>query len=83
MKEQAWTIFELKLKQRNCQMLTPGGPYINICVILTHLVNSAGQGEVPVLAVHIMRAGARVVAKPDAIVLDDTRVLFCQLRNTR
>lgn len=46
---------------------------------LTHLVHGAGQGEVPVLAVHVVRAGAGVVAEPDAVVLDDASVLLRQL----
>lgn len=47
--------------------------------ILTHLVHGAGQGNVPVLAVHVVRAGARVVTEPDAVVLDDASVLLREL----
>lgn len=47
--------------------------------VLTHLVHGAGQGEVPVLAVHVVRAGARVVPEPDAVVLHDAGVLLRQL----
>lgn len=46
---------------------------------LTHLVHGACQGEVPVLAVHVVRAGARVVTEPDAVVLDNASVLLRQL----
>ena len=46
---------------------------------LTHLVHGTGQGKVPVLAVHVVRAGAGVVAKPDAVVLDDAGVLLRDL----
>lgn len=48
-------------------------------LLLTHLVHGAGKGEVPVLAVHVVRAGARVVPEPDAVVLDDTGVLLLDL----
>lgn len=47
--------------------------------LLTHLINGTGQGKVPVLAVHVVRAGARVVTEPDAVILDHAGVLLRQL----
>lgn len=53
--------------------------YLLLKVVLTHLVHGASQGEVPVLAVHVVRAGAGVITEPDAVVLDDASVLLRQL----
>jgi len=46
---------------------------------LTHLIDGASQGQIPVLAVHIVGTGARVVLDPDAVVLDDVTVLLGDL----
>lgn len=54
-------------------------PHVSEGCALTHLVHSARQGEVPVLAVHVVRAGTGVVTEPDAVVLDDAGVLLRQL----
>lgn len=37
---------------------------------LTALGDSIGNGQVPVLPVHVMSAAARVISQPDANVLD-------------
>jgi len=47
------------------------------------LVHGAREGQVTVLAVHIMRAGAGVVLDPDGVVLDDAGVAFHQLVNVQ
>jgi len=44
-----------------------------------HLIDGASQGQIPVLAVHIVGTGARVVLDPDAVVLDDVTVLLGDL----
>lgn len=46
---------------------------------LTHLVDGTSKGKIPVLAVHIVRARAGVVAEPDTVVLDNARVPLPQL----
>lgn len=59
----------------------PPCPTLSHVSVLTHLINRAGEGEVPVLAVHVVRARARVVSEPDPVVLDDPRVPLPQLGN--
>lgn len=46
---------------------------------LTELVDGARERQVAVLAVHVVRAGARVVLEPDGVVLHDARVPLHQL----
>lgn len=43
------------------------------------LVHGAREGQVTVLAVHVMRAGTGVVLEPDGVVLDDAAVALHQL----
>lgn len=57
---------------------TPSGVHF-VFYALTHLVHGAGEREVPVLAVHVVRAGTGVVTEPDAVVVDDAGVLLRQL----
>ncbi len=40
-----------------------------------HLLHGAGQSDVTVLLVHVVRAGARIITQPETEVLDVVRVL--------
>ena len=48
--------------------------------ILVEGLDGIGTGELTELLVHVVRAGARVVAEPDTKVLDLERLLFVDLR---
>ena len=47
--------------------------------LVVQLGDGTGEGEVTELAVHVVGAGAGVVTEPDAVVLDDARVLLGDL----
>eukprot|EP00472_Partenskyella_glossopodia_P012806 CAMPEP_0197515514 /NCGR_PEP_ID=MMETSP1318-20131121/631_1 /TAXON_ID=552666 /ORGANISM="Partenskyella glossopodia, Strain RCC365" /LENGTH=152 /DNA_ID=CAMNT_0043063911 /DNA_START=221 /DNA_END=676 /DNA_ORIENTATION=+ len=47
-----------------------------------HLFDGASEGGVPVLFVHIVSAGSRVVTKPHAVVLDVVGLLLEDLVNS-
>jgi hypothetical protein len=46
----------------------------------THLLDSSADRNIAVLLLHVMRAGATVVAEEDAVVLDSQGFLFDYLR---
>ena len=48
--------------------------------VLVERLDGVGAGELTELLVHVVRAGARVVADPDTEVLDLERLLFVNLR---
>ena len=50
--------------------------------ILIETLNGIRARELTVLLVHVMCAGTRVVADPDAEVLDLQRLLFVDLRQS-
>lgn len=54
---------------------------VTTCHLGVHLLNGARQVRVTVLLVHVVRAGTRVVAQPNAPVLDRVRVLLKDLVN--
>ncbi len=47
--------------------------------ILIQTIDGLAAAHLPVLLVHVVRAGTRVVAQPDADVLDFQRALFVDL----
>ena len=51
--------------------------------VLVKGLDGVGAGELTELLVHVVRAGARVVADPDTKVLDLERLLFVDLRGRR
>ena len=49
------------------------------CHVLVAGMDGIGSSELTELLVHVVRAGSRVVAEPDAKVLDLQRLLFRDL----
>ena len=47
--------------------------------LVVQLRNGAGELQIPEFAIHVVRAGPRVVPQPDAVVLDGPRVLLGEL----
>ena len=44
--------------------------------LIVQLRHGAGEFQITVFAVHVVRAGSGVVAEPDSIVLDNARILL-------